>query len=965
MDVNQTRFHLVYGKADWFPATAPAASPAQEPLLDWDDADATLTLHQELFVFPRPHGQKPLAVEDRRGSGRDRYGNWYWIGPEQSEIRFLGAGKKISEHFWSAADMIQSSKATPDGGFFSPQPVGPANLVMSGLAVSIDHYLVVGLTTPKGLLIFDLHEGGRPFEYLWPATVLFSPFDIAPAPDGGVRVLDRANKAYWHLDRYFRVYAQAGSNANPQASSSFQPVNGKLQPAQMQCFSRQITSALAMPLTPLSDPVAIEALPDESVVILDNPPASFFSVAYRYKLGVQTAPPQPLDQALVRYITQQPPSDDPHPSAIRGYDIAFVSQTGAGQSDSLGTLYITGINGEQVFEFDLKPQPNTPWLEPVPQYFPMRRFGGKGIVAAGGNVYYDFEDRWWPLVAQPRARYNVEARLALPNPIPGVSSPDQPPAFDGKQLGCVWHRMLVDACIPPGAHVTIESRAADQKSLLPSTPWQREPAPYLRNDGPEIPFYRSPLSGLADRAGTWELLFQKARGRYLQLRLTLSGTGRNTPRLHALRAYYPRFSYLRQYLPTVYRDDVVSSSFLDRYLANVEGFYTVLEGKIEQVQTLFDTRTIPAPYLDWLASWLGLTLELGWSERTRRLVVSHGPQMFRQRGTRNGMIRSIRLALDPCPDDSLFQDSTCAYNCPGEKFQSPFTVRVIERFITRNAPGVVYGDPTEVLGPGSTTASSAWTPPQGADPLHQRFRDYLTSLYGSVKTLNTAWSTSYTGFGDISLPPVQPAQKTQAADWKRFLQGALGFTYAAVTSDDVQAYRDFLARQYPHISDLNTAYNLSGSNALSSFEAVQLPDMFPASGRKLRDWTQFVSVVLPTARNAHRFTVLVPVTASDDPNTQLNKLAVAKHVAELEKPAHTIPDVRLYWGMFRVGEARVGLDTLVGRGSRSVALVLGRDYLASGHLAFVEPWNVTDRMTIGRSNVAQPCCERRPQERCT
>jgi phage tail-like protein len=962
MDVNQTRFHLVYGQADWFRAPAAAGSPAPEPLLDWNKSDATLSLHQELFVFPRPAAQAPLVVEERRGSGRDRYGNWYWIGTGQNEIRFLGAFEKVSEHFWSAADMIQPAKADSAGGFSSPQPAVPANLVMSGLAVTTDHYLVVGLTTPKGLLIFDLHEGGRPLQYLWPDNVAFSPFAIAAARDGGVRVLDRVNKAYWHLDRYFRVYAQTGTNAGPQ-QSTFQPVNGKLQPAQMQCLSRQITPALAMPLNALSDPVAIQALPGKTVVILDNPPAGYFSVVYQYRLGVQTAPPQPLDQALAGYMTQPLPPG-PHPAAVRGYDMAFVPNPAA-KSTLPGTLAIAAISGEQVFEFNLKPQPNAKWLELVPQYFPMRRFGAKAILAGDGTVYYDFEDRWPPLVAQPRARFNPEAALVLPNPGSGAGSPDQPAAFDGKQLGCIWHRVLVDACIPQGAHVTIESRAVDQKSLLPSTPWQPEPAPYLRDDGPEIPFYRSPLTGPADRVGTWELLFQKARGRYLQLRLTLSGTGRNTPRLNALRVYYPRFSYLRQYLPAVYRDDVVSASFLDRFLANVEGFYTVLEGKIEQVQTLFDTRTIPAEYLDWLGSWLGLTLDLGWSEATRRLVVSHGPQMFRQRGTRNGMIRAIRLALDPCPDESLFQDSVCSYNCPGDKFQSPFTVRVIERFLTRNAPGVVYGNPTDVLGPGSTTASSDWTPAQGAKPLHQRFRDYLSSFYGDMGSLNTAWGTIYTSFDDISLPPVQPSQKTQAADWNRFLQGSVGFTYAAVTADDLEAYQDFLSRQYPSISDLNTAYNLSGSNTLNSFEAVQLPDTFPPSGRALQDWIQFVSVVLPTARNAHRFTVLVPVTTSDDPNTQLQKLAIAQNVALLEKPAHTIPDVRLYWGMFRVGEARVGLDTFLGQSSRSVAIVLGRDYLSAGHLAFVEPWNVTDRMTIARSNAAEPSCGRKPQERCT
>jgi len=244
----------------------------------------------------------------------------------------------------------------------------------------------------------------------------------------------------------------------------------------------------------------------------------------------------------------------------------------------------------------------------------MRQFEGKGLVAAGGCVYYDFQELWFPLVEQPRPQYQLQAKLLLPQPAPAGSPASPPNAFDGKRPGCVWHRLFLDACIPPGAAVLVESRAADVPSLLPSAPWQSEPQPYLRDNGCEIPYVTPQLQGATGRTGTWELLFQNAVGRYLQLRLTLSGNGRNTPRLQALRAYYPRFSYLRQYLPAVYQDDPVSASFLDRYLANVEGFYTVLEGKIEQVQELFDPRIIPAAYLDWLGSWMSIVLDPTWSE---------------------------------------------------------------------------------------------------------------------------------------------------------------------------------------------------------------------------------------------------------------------------------------------------------------------------------------------------------------
>lgn len=967
MDVNQTRYHLVYGEADWSPPSV-VASPGEEPLFDWNDSDATLSLHQELFIFPKPRGQAPLDVEDRRGAAQDRYGNWYWIGPEQNEIRFLGNAQKVFQHFWSAGDGACAGATPPKDAFFVLAPPALSNVVMRGLAVTSDHYLMVGLRSPKGLLIFDLHGGGQPLQVPWPSSVAFDPFDITATADGGVAILDRSNRAYWELDRYFRVRGEGTGSAAGNGSNAFESVNGKPQPSNLQAHSSQITADLAISLATLQDPVAIESLPDGSVFVLDNPPLDSpprsYSVVYWLKHGVPVAPAFALKEALVQLV--EAPADHPELTDVRGYDIAYLPDLK--KTTPSGKVYIAGIEGEQVFALELKGSATPAWLNTLAVYLPMRSFGGKAIVAASGSVYYDFEDRWWALTEQARARYVSSAMFLLPNPPDTAGSPGQVAAFDGKQPGCVWHRLLLDMCVPPGAQVKIESRAADLKQLLPSAPWQPEPIPYLRDNGPEIPFYTSPLEGPSDRVGTWELLFQQAKGRYLQLRLTLSGTGRNTPRLHALRAYYPRFSYLRQYLPAVYSDDRVSSSFLDRYLANVEGFYTVLESKIEQAQFLFDSQTSPNEYLDWLAGWVGLSLDSGWSESTRRLALSHAPQMFRQRGTRAGMIRAIRLGLDPCPDESLFAPTVCrSYDCPDQKMQTAFTVRVVERFLTRNAPGVVYGDPTDVVGPGSTTISSDWTPAQGSGPLNRLFQQYLQALYGSVGDLNSSWGTTYSGFDDsnLVLPATQPAAKAQAADWQRFLRGTLGFTYVPVTSSDQPTYQKFLARQYANISDLNTAYSLTGTNTYASFDSISLPAVLPGSGRNLQDWIQFVSEALPTARNAHQFTVLVPVLPSDTPDVQVKKQGIAQTIATLEKPAHTDFDVRLYWGMFRVGEARVGLDTLLGQSSRSVALVLGSTYLAAGHLSYTEPWNVIDRMAIGRSNAAPRCCGQGPQPRCT
>jgi phage tail-like protein len=932
MDANGTRFHLLLGRDDWAQCRdaqgrllaslwAAEAPEGVAETLYWDPERNEITLQPRLFQFVAAPRDRPPALTDRRGAGRDRFGNWYWVADSRRAIRVGCAGTGLTSHFWSTADDIACGPA-PRLGEFQPRQArpSPTPAQLSGLAVTEDHYLVVGTLAPAGLLLFDLHAGGPPQQLLWPEAVAFTPFDMAPRPGGGVWILDRDHLCYWGLDRSFRVISrdQGVLTVRSEQLDDFQPVDpGMTRRTPPRTFPAGIGLGSASPLLGY-DPIAIEALPDGTVLILDHQPGAAFSDVYRYHFGQPLG--EPVSTRAILDVLEEAIQPD---FQLPGYDFAFVPEHTGADGQLLDRLYVVGADGNQAFAFHLTLRDGQLVLEALRQFYPMRLFGGKGLVAAGGEVYYDFDDRWIPLVAQRRPRYVAEATIETP-----LREPRQ--AFDGGEPGCVWHRLMLDACLPPDTEVRVWSRAADNEGRLALTTWRAEPPLYRRSDGSELPYMHQSAGTTYD---TWELLLQEARGRYLQLRLRLIGAGRSTPHLRALRIYYPRFSYLERYLPAVYREEPQATSFLDRWLANLEGFYTSIEDKIAAVQMLFDVCSAPPDTLEWLASWFGVALDPAWDEPRRRLFIAHAMEFFQYRGTVRGLQMALRLALDACVDATLFSDRA---TLP----RRASAIRIVEKFRTRRTPGVVFGDPSELAGPQVAEQTPRWLPSQGGAELHRRYTEFrqppgLTS--GQL----------------IEFPIVRPADPTEAAAWQQFALTTLGFTPSAVGVDAAH-WQDFLRRRYRRIEALNTAYQLRDQQRLTAFTQAQLPARLPPDGAPVLDWYQFESVVLAMQRTAHRFTVLLPASGSQaaQPGLSPQRLELARRIAELEKPVHTVFDLKFYWAMFRIGEVRLGEDTLLDRGSRAPELmpgmVLGQGYLAESFLAPSHPQDVADRYVLGR-----------------
>ena len=207
-----------------------------------------------------------------------------------------------------------------------------------------------------------------------------------PRPGGGVWILDRANARYWGLDRHFRVLTQGQLKVELTASEPdlFQPTAGQPTHCTAQkTFPEGILLGQSSPVAAV-DPIAIETLPDETVLILDANPGEPFSRVFAYKLGTMVGNPVLPD--TMRDLIENSLRDK---FTLHAYDFAFVSQPDQQDPTTLGTLCFVAEEGTQSFSFKLRLSGGQMQLVPLRDYLPMRLFTGMGLNNGDGATYYD------------------------------------------------------------------------------------------------------------------------------------------------------------------------------------------------------------------------------------------------------------------------------------------------------------------------------------------------------------------------------------------------------------------------------------------------------------------------------------------------------------------------------------------------------------------------------------------------
>jgi len=187
--------------------------------------------------------------------------------------------------------------------------------------------------------------------------------------------------------------------------------------------------------------------------------------------------------------------------------------------------------------------------------------------------------------------------------------------------GCRWHRAVLDADIPENSTISITFRTSDALGAKGEPVWS-DPVTVVFKD-------------------TRDCLIQAPAGRYIEIEARLQRQGEDTPTplMRAMKAYYPRRSYLR-YLPAVYQKDEASRDFLERFLSVFESELYESEETISRIPSYFDPLAAPEDFVPWLASWLSLDLYELLGEKNREFIL-RAVEFYKKKGTASGLAELV------------------------------------------------------------------------------------------------------------------------------------------------------------------------------------------------------------------------------------------------------------------------------------------------------------------------------------
>ena len=96
---------------------------------------------------------------------------------------------------------------------------------------------------------------------------------------------------------------------------------------------------------------------------------------------------------------------------------------------------------------------------------------------------------------------------------------------------------------------------------------------------------------------------------------------------------------LGEMLPAIYQED----HFTMEWCRGLDDVAAPAFATLDCLEYYVDPRMAPSDFLDWLGSWVGILLDESWPVPRRRAAIASAVELFRYRGTVDGLTRYVAL----------------------------------------------------------------------------------------------------------------------------------------------------------------------------------------------------------------------------------------------------------------------------------------------------------------------------------
>ncbi len=176
-----------------------------------------------------------------------------------------------------------------------------------------------------------------------------------------------------------------------------------------------------------------------------------------------------------------------------------------------------------------------------------------------------------------------------------------------------------------------------------------------------IAFHGSAAAAAIAKAPLAAKLFD-VRDPYLWVCLTLQATtGARLPKLSQLEVLYPGRT-LMESLPAIYQaEEERPNSFLRGLVGVLETTTQGLDTRIASMASQIHPSTAPAPWLDFIARWLGVPWDDGMKLEQKQRIVAKAAELANGRGTRAGLEALLEALLPGSPKRYRVTDATADF----------------------------------------------------------------------------------------------------------------------------------------------------------------------------------------------------------------------------------------------------------------------------------------------------------------